>query len=360
MTKFKLPPFTVQEAINSAEIPWGVKHINADKVWDTTKGKGVVVAVLDTGADKNHPDLKDVIIDGKNFTPDYNGDAKNFSDNQGHGTHCAGTIAGVIDNSGVIGVAPEVKLIIGKVLQGNGSGDYYDIIAGIKWATNWVGPNGETVRVISMSLGGPVDVPALYSAIKAAVDKGISVVCAAGNNGDGNHNTNEYNFPGAYQDVIEVGATDVTDNVASFSNTNDKIDVVAPGVDIVSSMPNGRWAKMSGTSMATPHVAGAIALLISAFETEDKRLSEEEVYELLLKYVRPLPYAKNAVGYGIVDFEDFGIEEPIIEQPTEEEMVAEYSIISKGTDFFINIGPFKTQEEAEAELLKATEKILTN
>jgi major intracellular serine protease len=377
MAHFKLPPFKVQETLNPAEIPWGVKYINAPSVWDKAKGKDVVVAVLDTGVDKTHSDLKDRVIDGRNFTTDYNGDATNYSDNNGHGTHCAGTIGATIDNNGVAGVAPEVKIIAGKVLAGNGSGDYDGIIAGIKWATNWVGPNGETVRVISMSLGGPYDVSALYKAIKAAITKGISVVCAAGNEGDGNSDTSEYSYPGAYQEVIEVGAIDSFGQVAKFSNTNDKLDVVAPGVDIISTAPNGRWAKMSGTSMATPHVAGAIALLISAYETEDKKLTEAEIFDLLIKNTKTLSFAKNAVGKGVIDFSIAGypVDEPVEPEPQPEpqpepeqpatpsepaeEIEFEGNIVSKADLFYVNVGPYKTLEEAKVAFTKVTVKALS-
>lgn len=298
----KLPPFTAHEELNQAEIPWGVKHINAPQAWNSAKGEDVVVAILDTGCDASHPDLNGRVVDGRNFTTDYNGDIANYQDNQGHGTHCAGVIAGSIDNNGIIGVAPKAKLIIGKVLSGNGAGEYHSIVRGIQWATSWIGPNGETVRVISMSLGASSTIPALHQAIKDAVSRGIVVVCASGNSGDNNHHTDEYAYPGIYPEVIEVGATDNADNIATFSNTNDQIDVVAPGVDIISSAPGNRWSKMSGTSMATPHVAGMLAVLISHYEGLGETLTEPEIYELLLKHVRPLAFDKKAVGNGIIDF----------------------------------------------------------
>jgi major intracellular serine protease len=114
MSDLKLPPFTIQSEINPNEIPWGVKHINAPKAWESSKGENVIVAILDTGCDNNHPDLAGRILDGRNFTPDYSGDTNNYSDNQGHGTHCAGVVAGVINNDGVW-CCTRVKLIIGKV-----------------------------------------------------------------------------------------------------------------------------------------------------------------------------------------------------------------------------------------------------
>ena len=150
----KLLPFEVQALQSiSFEIPYGVKQLQAPEIWaQGEKGSGIVVAVLDTGIDMFHPDLKPNIIDGRNFTNE--GCKDDYQDLNGHGTHCAGTIAGVENEKGVVGVAPEAKLLIGKVLDSNGSGSYRSIIQGIEWATNWKGKNGEKVRVISMSLGG--------------------------------------------------------------------------------------------------------------------------------------------------------------------------------------------------------------
>jgi major intracellular serine protease len=215
-----------------------------------------------------------------------------------------------------------------------------------------------TVRII-LCLWRTDNVAILYKAIKAAVDKGISVVCAAGNNGDANHSTNEYAYPGAYGIVIEVGASDKLDQVASFSNTNNRIDVVAPGVDVLSTMPNGLWARMSGTSMATPHVAGALALIISAHEAQGQKLTEMEAYELLLKHVRPLPYAKNAVGHGIVDLIGLEVKEIKPEPMPELKSIPVASVFAKENKHFVNVGPFDTKEQAD-EMFKSVENLLKN
>ncbi|WP_308392016.1 S8 family serine peptidase, partial [Bacillus thuringiensis] len=146
-----LIPFEVLEVVSEvSEIPEGVKFINAPAVWEKSeKGKDIVVAVLDTGCQTDHVDLKDRIIGGKNFTTDNNSDPNNYSDLNGHGTHVAGTIAATENNQGVLGVAPQAKLLILKILAGNGKGSYEWIINGINYAVNWRGPNGEKVRVIS-------------------------------------------------------------------------------------------------------------------------------------------------------------------------------------------------------------------
>ena len=184
MTQAKLIPFKIESIQTVApEIPYGIKQINAPKLWEKGEtGEGIVVAVLDTGIDLNHPDLKGNIIDGRNFTGE--GRRDDYSDGNGHGTHVAGTIAGVMNGSGVIGVAPDAKLLICKVLDSQGSGSYQGIIKGIEYASKWRGVNGEKVRVMNMSLGGAYDDPKLYKAILEAVSKGILIIVASGNEGD--------------------------------------------------------------------------------------------------------------------------------------------------------------------------------
>ncbi|MGW5983161.1 S8 family peptidase [Bacillus mycoides] len=302
-----LIPFEVLEVVNEVhEIPEGVQLINAPAAWGKSeKGKDIVVAVLDTGCQLDHVDLKDRIIGGKNFTTDNNSDPNNYSDMNGHGTHVAGTIAATENNQGVLGVAPQAKLLIVKVLGGpNGSGAYEWIINGINYAVNWRGPNGEKVRVISMSLGGPQDVPELHQAVKDAVNNDVLVVCAAGNEGDNNGNTDEFGYPGSYSEVVEVGAVDMNKKVAPFSNTNKNVDLVAPGVGIFSTYKDGRYAKLNGTSMATPHISGGAALIIKHCESKnefDRTLSEDEIYAQLIKRTTALNYPKQSVGNGLLD-----------------------------------------------------------
>jgi major intracellular serine protease len=303
MSKIHLIPYQVEEVVEATnEVPYGVTMIEAPEIWEQSdKGKGVVVAVIDTGCQTDHPDLQSRIIDGRNFTTDYSGDSANYSDNNGHGTHVAGTIAAILDNKGVVGVAPEANLLVLKVLSGSGSGNYEWIINAIHHAIEWEGSNGEKVAVISMSLGGPQDVPELHEAIKRALDHEILVVCAAGNEGDDQEDTVERSYPGSYNEVVQVGAVDLHGKIAPFTNTNDEIDLVAPGVNILSTFIEGKYARLSGTSMSTPHIVGAAALLINLSEKEFKRkLTEPEIYAQLIKRTVPLGYQNSAEGNGII------------------------------------------------------------
>lgn len=304
MANLHLIPYRVEEiAEQASQIPEGVRMIHAPEVWeDAQRGKGAIVAILDTGCQPDHPDLQDRIIDGKNFTSDFSGDALNFDDNNGHGTHVAGTVAASYrEDGGIAGVAPAAHLLILKVLTGEGSGEYQGIIDGIHYAVDWRGPAGEKVSVISMSLGGPENVAELHVAIKRAMAAGIPVVCAAGNEGDDLHDTDEFAYPGAYGEVIQVGAVDFNRRIANFSNTNDEIDLVAPGTDIYSTFPGGKYASLSGTSMATPHVSGALALIKNISEKEFARdLTEAELYAQLVRRTMPLGYPKTAEGNGLL------------------------------------------------------------
>lgn len=250
----RLHPVKVLEVVSNAHelVPQGVQYINAPEQWGLgNTGKDVVIAVIDTGVDYNHPDLKDNIIGGKDFTG--KGD---YLDGNGHGTHVCGTIAATNTGAGVTGVAYDAKILALKALGDDGSGNMDSVIEAIKYATEY------GVDIISMSLGGP-NSPDLHQAVKDAVAKGIIVCVAAGNDGDGNIATEELSYPGAYDEIIEVGAIDFNGDLAYFSNTNHEVDILAPGVGILSTYMNGQYAKLDGTSMATPHMAGAVALLKS-------------------------------------------------------------------------------------------------
>jgi subtilisin family serine protease len=241
-------PAPKAEAAPSAEIPWGIGRVNAPAAWDYTAGSGVKVAVIDTGIDYTHPDLAANYKGGWNAVTG-TGDPK---DDQGHGTHVAGTIAAARDGSGVAGVAPAAELYAVKVLDKNGSGQYSWIIAGIEWAIE------KKVDVINMSLGGPSGTDALEQVMAKAAEAGVTVVCAAGNDGGA------VNYPAHYPQAIAVSASDSADKIASFSSRGPEIAVIAPGVKINSARMGGGYVNISGTSMASPHVAGLAALAVGA------------------------------------------------------------------------------------------------
>jgi subtilisin family serine protease len=253
-------------------VPAGIERIQADKD-PSSRGAGVKVAVIDTGIDHKHPDLKANYKGGYDFV---NEDDDPMDDN-GHGTHCAGTIAALDNDIGVIGVAPEADLYGVKVLNQDGSGYNSDIIRGIIWSIH------NDMDVISMSLGGPGPSRAMDMAIALAVDAGVTVVVAAGNESqDANYVT-----PASSEHAITVSAiadfdgqpggmdpqvhsfgpieiVEEDDYFASFSNYGSVVDIAAPGVSILSTWPGGGYKELDGTSMACPHVAGAAALYVGS------------------------------------------------------------------------------------------------
>lgn len=297
--EIKLLPHTMGAAeIVSAEVPEGVKAVHAPELWDKgVTGAGVIVAILDTGV-AAHPDLAGRVIDGNDFTG-----AGQYTDGHGHGTHVAGTIAAIANGSGVVGVAPSASLVIGKVLRDDGKGPVQWITDGIRWAADWRGPAGERVDIISMSLGGPDDIQPLHEAVQYAVSADILVVCAAGNDGDGSGDTNEYAYPASYPEVVSVGAFDTFwMEVAAFSNSNGEVDLVAPGCGILSTYLAGGYAKASGTSMAAPHVAGGAALLLQQFRQRYGRAPlEPELYAQLVRRAQRITGKANLEGNGLLN-----------------------------------------------------------
>ena len=290
-----IPYHVVNEVDTVNEVPKGVEIIKAAEVWSQTKGAGVKVAILDTGADTDHPDLSGRIEGGRNFTTDDHSNPDIYEDYNGHGTHVAGTIAAIDDGKGVVGVAPEVSLLIVKVLDKNGSGQYKWIIDGINYAVE------QKADIISMSLGGPEDVPELHQAVQNALKNNVLVICAAGNEGDGDDATEELSYPGCYNEVISVGAVDLDRNSSPFTNSNKEIDLVAPGEKILSTYLNGKYATLSGTSMATPHVSGAMALIkVIANKSFDRQLTEPELYSQLIKRTIPLGNSPKLEGNGLL------------------------------------------------------------
>ncbi len=229
---------------------WSLPKISAEQAWDITAGDpGVCIAVIDTGVDLNHPDLADNLVDGHNFI----NELLLPQDDHGHGTHCAGIIAAVTNNNlGVAGLANDCKIMPIKVLDAGGLGSDFDVALGIVWAAE------HDAKVISMSLGGSDYSNALADAVNYAYGKNVVIVAAAGNDGLPN-----ISYPAALPNVIAVGATNSSDERASWSNYGSQLDVAAPGNAIFSTVWDDSYVYMSGTSMAAPHVAGLAALVYS-------------------------------------------------------------------------------------------------
>ena len=232
--------------------------INATGGWDQTKGdSGVIIAVLDTGVELTHPDIKNKIVSpGKDFV---NGD-NDASDDHWHGTHVAGIAAAETNNElGIAGVAWDCAVLPGKIIDASGEGDYGALILAIYWAVD------QGAKVINLSLGGEERDDDLLAALKDAYERNVVIVAAAGNEGG------PVLYPAAYDRYcLAVAATDYNDNRADFSNMGPEIDVAAPGIDVLSLYPTwdtpagfAPYAYANGTSMATPHVAGLAALLKS-------------------------------------------------------------------------------------------------
>jgi major intracellular serine protease len=298
-------PTSISSKLNiletSEKIPDNIKIIRANEMWEKSKkGKGVVVAVIDTGCDVNHPDLQDAIVGGYNFTDDDNGNPDIYHDYNGHGTHVAGIIAARANEKGIIGVAPEAQLLILKVLNSKGTGNISSLAHAINYATNWEGKNGEKVSIINMSLGGTQDDDMLRKTIKKAKQQGILLVGAAGNLGDNKRETSEVMFPSFYEEVIQVGAINENFQISHFSNSNVNIDFVAPGDQIYSTYKDKGYIVMSGTSMAAPHLSGALALVHNIIGVKDQVLTPFLTQTYILKHAKSLGCSVNEEGNGLI------------------------------------------------------------
>jgi thermitase len=228
---------------------YGPQKIQAPQAWDITEGSGAKIAIVDTGVQSNHPDLAGKVVGGWDFVDN----DSTPQDGNGHGTHCAGIAAAVTNNStGIAGTAPKASILAVRVLNNSGSGTWTAVANGITYAAD------QGADVISLSLGGTVGNSGLQQAVDYAWSKGSVVVAAAGNAG-----TTAPNYPAYYSNAIAVASTDQNDNKSSFSTYGSWVDVAAPGSSIYATYPTSTYASLSGTSMATPHVAGVAGLLAS-------------------------------------------------------------------------------------------------
>lgn len=243
-------------------LPWGIKRIQAERAWRISQGKGIRVAVIDTGIYSEHPAIKENYRGGVNilspqFPPnDYNG----------HGTHVAGIIAGSASQLGLMGVAPKTEIYAVKAFNRKGSANLSDLLNAINWCIE------NKMQVINMSFGMDKMSEVLRVAIQTAHQKGIVMVAASGNRG-----LSSIDFPARYPETIAVTSVGFHDQVSVFSNRGKGIDIAAPGEKIPSAWLNNSIREMSGTSMAVPHVSGTVSLLLYL----KRHLNPEQVRYLL-------------------------------------------------------------------------------
>lgn len=273
----------------------GAKLIGADKFGAQGRyGEGIKVAIIDTGCDISHPDLKDRIIDVRNFTDDDKGAINNVTDYVTHGTATASVIA---SSGKIIGVAPKCNLLILKALTRTG-GKMSWVIEAIKYATQ------QNVDIINMSLGCPQPNAEMYEAIKRAIAKDICVVCACGNNSDNNVNTDELNYPAGYNECISVGSISYSRKYSRFSSSNKEVDLATfgeglNGRGILTCCPDGLYKEQKGTSFSAPFVSGSLALLKNWFIDEFRRdCTQEELYAQLIKRTYDIGVDRRVVGNG--------------------------------------------------------------
>jgi subtilisin len=274
-------------------VPYGITKVKADQVHSYNTGSGVKVAVIDTGIDLTHSDLQ--VYGGANII----NSNSTANDDNGHGTHVAGIIAAQDNDIGVVGVAPEAQLYAVKVLDSSGSGTWSSVISGIQWAID------NHMDIINMSLGSSSGSTTLKQACDKAYNAGILVVAAAGNSGTTSTTANNVIYPAAYDSVVAVAAVDSTSTRASFSSTGSQVEVAAPGVDVYSTYKGNAYKTLSGTSMASPHVAGVAALVIASGITDANNNGRinDEVRTRLQQTATDLGTTGRDViyGYGLVD-----------------------------------------------------------
>lgn len=272
---------------------WEITEFNIPKYWRQSRGEGVKIAVIDTGVDFNHEDIKNNIIIGKNFV-DINADPMDVA---GHGTHVSSTIAAEDNGCGIVGVANRAKIMPIKALGDDGSGNMSNLVNAIKYAAD------SGVDFITMSLGSSTPARDVESAIMYASSKGCVIFCAAGNSGPGV----DIMYPAKYDNTIAIGAIDKKLNRTSFTCSGDSLDFLAPGHEIIGCVPGNNYALMSGTSMSNPYAVGLAALLLAYNRQEKKYIlkTHQDYIEVFKKEAKDLNDErykgdKRYQGYGIM------------------------------------------------------------
>ncbi len=271
--------------------PQNITGLKIPNIWKRTQGKGVMVAVLDTGIQLHSDLVKNVdisrsrsFIEGENI----------FDTTTGHGVHVSGIVAAQNDNKGIVGVAPQATIVSIKVLNKFGSSQGDSIVQGLKYCVQ-LQPD-----VINLSLGSVAPLPEAHKVIKELHKNGVIIVASAGNNG------NEHIlYPAAYDEVIAVGASSSSfmQDRATFSSYGHELDIMAPGEEIFSTFLDNKFAVMSGTSQAAPHVSGIVALLLSYHKNQNITLTPTQVRKMLLDNTLDTGDKgfDNHNGWGLID-----------------------------------------------------------
>lgn len=269
---------------------WEISKFNINKFWPKTTGKNVKVAVIDTGCDLDHPDIFNNLLPGINLI----NPRKPPHDDNGHGSHVAGTIAAENNGTGMVGVAPDAKIMPVKALDRNGSGTSVAVANGIVWSAN------NNADFITMSLGSEKPDKNIYQAIQYATSRGSVIFCAAGNSGP----SVDIMYPAKYKETISIGAIDENLERTDFTCAGDSLDFLAPGHNIFSIVPDNGYAMMSGTSMSNPYVVGCACLLLEHMNY--KKMSSIDYTRLFKSMTIDLQEStyrnKKYQGYGILAF----------------------------------------------------------
>ncbi|MCG8402695.1 MAG: S8 family serine peptidase [Firmicutes bacterium] len=293
----------LETAADPPRLSYATKMVGAELEWLETRGTGIKVAVLDTGADTKHPDLQHLagVVDMTGQGPE---------DRNGHGTWCLGAIGA---RGKMTGVAPECNLYSVKVMRNDGTGSTRDIIAGLEWCL----ANG--IDVISMSLGGPKPVePRYYEIIRELYSAGALIITAAGNYGHVFPNDDTVMYPAEWPECCAVIAVDIAKDLADFSSRGAQAEIGAAGVEVWGLWPGGKYAKLSGTSMATPVIAGASALLQARSVRRHGEKTPPAILRWFMQYDAEdlgTPGRDREFGFGVFSFARFAGGDLVPERP---------------------------------------------
>ncbi|MDG9720084.1 type VII secretion-associated serine protease mycosin [Streptomyces sp. DH24] len=286
--------------------PWALQRVLLDQLWSRTRGKGVRVAVIDTGVDVKNPQLTDAVdvesgrnllpknLKDKDGNPIERGNERGTTDTVGHGTKVAGIIAArPAKGTGFVGLAPEATIIPIQQNDAEGNGSVETLIDAIQHA---VAAGGEVINISQDTSNAVKPDPALEQAVNETLDRGIVVVASAGNNGADGQSKKTY--PASYDGVLAVASSDRNNERASFSQSGDFVDVAAPGVDMISTVPGGGHCSDNGTSFSAPYVAGVAALL----KAEHPRWTARQIAAQIAQTAeRTTAGHDRLVGWGVVD-----------------------------------------------------------